>query len=72
MPAAFEERLQNQHGGHAVDDFATALDAHFRFAQQAVGLGRGEALVPKVHGEAESHAQLFGELLDTFGAGAGG
>jgi hypothetical protein len=31
--------LQNQHRRHLVDDLAAALDRHFGFTQEAVGLG---------------------------------
>jgi hypothetical protein len=64
--------LQDQDGGHLVDDFATALDGHIGLPQQAVGLGGGEALVPKMDGEVEVTAQVFGEGLHFFCAGAFG
>jgi hypothetical protein len=67
-----EPVLQDEDGGHLVDDLAAALDGHIGLAQQAVGLGGGEALVPKMDREVKVTAQVFGENLHFVCAGAFG
>lgn len=59
--------LQDQHRGHLVDDLAAPLDGHIGFAQQTVGLGGAQALVPEVDGQLEALAQFFREALHLFG-----
>jgi len=64
--SGFHPILQNQHRGHAVYGFAALLDGKIGVAQDAVGLARGEPFVPEMHGQAESHAQILGEMLHFF------
>src|SRR5579862_2615905 len=64
--------LQNQHRGHLVYDLAAALDGHFSFAKQAIGLGRAEALVPEMDWQLEALPELFGEALHLLGLNAFG
>jgi hypothetical protein len=53
--------LQDQDCGHAVDGFGAFFDGEIGFAQKAVGLGRGKALVPQVNGQAESLSEVLRE-----------
>src|SRR5579859_738468 len=62
MTPRLHEALQDQHGGHAVHRLRPPLGAHFVFPQQAVGLRRGESLVPEVDWKLKTLAQLFREL----------
>jgi hypothetical protein len=62
--ASVEERLQDENGGNLVDDsLALATCGVSACVEMAVGLGGREALVPKMHGEAELGAEVFGEGL---------
>lgn len=63
--------MEDEDGGEAVDDFAAALDAGVCGAEDALGFGGGEALVPEVDGEAEVLAQLLGEGGGFFGLATG-
>ena len=59
--AAFHPSLEDQDGGHAIHRLASFFNGKIGFAQQAVGFGRGEALVPQVDGEFEMLAQILGK-----------
>lgn len=65
-----EEALQYQHGSDLVDHFAVPGKGPPGGVQVAVGLRRGEPLVPQVNGERESVAQDFCEGLGLRGLGA--
>jgi len=41
--------LQDEHRCHLIHDLHAAFDRHVSLAQQAVGLGRTEALVPEMN-----------------------
>ena len=64
--------LEDEDGGHAVYDLAAAFDRHFGFAEETVGFGGGEALVPEVDGELGALVQVVGEKAHFFGLGAFG
>ncbi len=66
-----QERLENEDGRHLVDDLAAAPDAHLSFAQETIGLGGGEALIPKMHGQGKLLAEIAGKGSDFFSLGAG-
>ena len=53
--------LENQHSGHAIDSLASFLDRQFSFAQKAIGFGRGQALVPQMHGQPEFFDEIVSE-----------
>jgi hypothetical protein len=56
--------LQDQ-DGDAVHGAGAFLDREVEFAEEAVGLCGGEALVPEVDGQGEFLAQVFGEELSS-------
>lgn len=60
--AGLEERLQYEHGGHAVHGAGPFLNAKFGFAQHAIGFCRRKPFIPKMYWKIESLAQLFGKL----------
>jgi len=62
--------LQNKHGGHTVHGLASLLNGKIGFAEQSVGLGRGEALVPKMDGQFEMLAEIVGKYLNFLGLDA--
>jgi predicted PurR-regulated permease PerM len=62
--ARLEKRLQDQDSRHPVYGLGPLLDADFGFAEDSVGFGGGEPLVPKVHGKPESAFQLRPERVD--------
>jgi len=71
--APFHPSLQDEHGGHAVYGSAALFDGQVGFAQEAVGLGGRQPLVPEVNRQAELLAQFFREdphllRLGTFGS----
>src|SRR3954468_6093868 len=66
----FHPVLQDQHCGHSVNCLAALFDREIGFAEKPVGLGGGEALIPKMDRQAKSLAQLFGEELHFFGLNA--
>jgi hypothetical protein len=72
MLTAFQEGLEDQDGGEAIYRFAALLDAHFAFAQDAVGFYAGEPFVPKVHRQRKLFVQHVGELAGLFGGRAVG
>ena len=69
---SFHPALQDQDRGHAVDGLATFFDREIGLAQEAVGFGGGEPLVPEVHRKFEMLAKIVGEGLDLFGLDARG
>lgn len=71
MPG-FHPSLEDEDGGHAVDGFAALLDGEVGFAEETIGFGGGEALVPKVNGKVEALAKVVGEGVDFFGLNAFG
>jgi hypothetical protein len=56
-----EETLQNQHGSHLIDDLTMAGRGAAGGLKVAVRFGRGEALVPQMHGQGEGFTKGFGE-----------
>jgi hypothetical protein len=68
--AVFHEGVEDQHGGHLVHDGGAAADTHVGFAQEAVSLRRGEALVPEVNGELEVAMEFLGKNGGLFGLNA--
>src|SRR5580698_49402 len=51
--------LQNQNCRHLVDDFPSALDRHFRLAEQAIRLSRSQAFVPKMYWQFEALSEFI-------------
>src|SRR3954469_25342785 len=66
----FHPVLQDQHCGHTIDRLAALFDRKIGFAEKPVGLGGGEALIPKMDRQAKFLAQFFGEELHFFGLNA--
>ena len=58
--------LQDEDGSHAVDGGGALGDAELGFAQKAVSLHRGEALVPEMNGKLKARAKLIGKGADFF------
>jgi len=56
--------LQENDGREAVHGGGALFDADAALPEDAAGLDRGEALVPELDGNAEAHADGFGELAD--------
>lgn len=71
--SGFEEGLEDQHGSDLIDDVFAANTSGVwppgvaERVKMAMGFGRGEALIPKVDGKAELHAEGVCK-----GLGAGG
>jgi len=59
--------LQDEDGGHAIYRGGAFFDREFGFAEEAVGLDRGEALVPEMDGELELGAEVVGKFFDPDG-----
>ena len=70
--AAFHPSLQDQDGGHAVDGLAPFFDRKVRFAQQAVGFGGRQALVPEMDRQLEVLAEIVRKRLNLLGLDAFG
>src|SRR5581483_2126771 len=64
--AAFHPSLEDQDGGHTVHGLPALFDGEIGLAEEAVGLGGGQAFVPEVDWEFEVPAEIFGEGLDLF------
>jgi hypothetical protein len=63
--------LENEHGGHLVDDVFVVLAGAAGFIEELMGFAGGEALVPGVDRQASERAEFGGELLHFLGARAG-
>jgi len=59
----FHKRLQNQRGGHLIDDAAMFLAGVAGFVEDMVSLAGGQPLVPEVDGEAGQLAEFGGKGL---------
>ena len=66
MTVGVHERLQDEGGGHPIHGGGALFDAGVGFAHQAVGLHRGESLVPEMDGEREAGAEFVGKDSDFF------
>ena len=58
-----QKRLQNQRGRHLVNDLPVLLPFMAGLVEDLVCLASGQALVPKVNGQARELAQLSGKGL---------
>src|SRR5580658_6642496 len=67
LASPFHPPLQNQHRRHPVNGLPALLDREIGFAQQPVGFGRSEPLVPEMHRQPKSLAQFFGKDLHLVG-----
>lgn len=59
--------LEDQNGGHLVDDLAPAQNRHVGLAEQAVGFGRSKSFVPQVYWQADLRAEFIGEAMHFLG-----
>ncbi len=58
-----QKTLQDQHGGHLIDDAATAgTSGMANGVQVPVGLGRTHPLIPEMHGKLGEFVQLCGKF----------
>jgi len=57
------ERLQDERGGHLVNDSAVFLAGVAGFVQNLMGLARGQPLIPQVDGQTGQRAQFGGKGL---------
>src|SRR5512132_1175220 len=55
------EALENEDGGELVNGGGSFLDRNLAVAQDTVGLGGGESLIPQVNGQLELGAELLGK-----------
>jgi len=62
--AAFHPALQDQDGSHPVYGLASLFNREVGFAQQAVGFGRGEALIPEMDRQLEVLAEIVSQRLN--------
>lgn len=62
---AFHPALENEYRCHPVDSRCALVDANLALAEDAVGLRRGEAFVPKVNRQLKPAIQ-FGRKLPHF------
>ena len=69
-PVGIEETLQNQDGSHLIDDLPMAGKRPSGSMEVAMGLGGGQALIPKVDGEGELGVEDVGEGVGLCGLGA--
>jgi hypothetical protein len=65
-----EEALQYQYGSHLVDHLTVTGKGAAGGMEVAMGFGRGEALVPQVHGERKGVSEGICEGLGFGGLGA--
>ena len=64
LSATFHPSLQDQDGGHAVNRLPALFNGKLRLAEQTVGFGRGEPLVPKVDRQFEVPPEFLGKGVD--------
>src|SRR5580658_2011723 len=67
LASPFHPPLQNQHRRHPVNGLPALLDREIGFAQQPVGFGRSEPLVPEMHRQPKPLAQFLGKDLHLVG-----
>src|SRR5260370_33053090 len=60
--AGLKKCLQDQDCGHAVHGLGALTAADFSIAQQPVGFGRSEPLIPEMDGKLELLPQFLGKL----------
>src|ERR1700722_662413 len=65
--AELHPTLKNQDCRHPIHCLATLFNREIGVAQQAVGFGGGQALVPKMDRQTETLAQFFGEKVHLVG-----
>lgn len=68
--AVLHPSLKDQDCGHTVDSLAPLLDGKIGLPQEAVGLGRGQAFIPKMDWKLEMFAEIVGKSLNLLGLDA--